>query len=79
MGLITMSITDQKDFMKEVQLKISLRDSIVTSQQEVGDYLLSNIRGVWAFRTVTSTVHRTHKCPTERPVGFSGILDHQEN
>lgn len=79
MGLITMSITDQKDFTKEVQLKISVRDSIVTSQQEVEDYLLGNIRGVWVFRNVTSTVHRTHKCPTERPIGFSGIPDHQES
>ena len=74
-----MSITDQKDFTKEVQLKISVRDSIVTSQEEVGYYLLGNIRGVWVFRNVTSTVHRTHKCPTERPIGFSGIPDHQES
>ena len=65
--------------MKEMQLKISLRDSIVTSQEEVGNYLLGNIRGVWVFRNVTSTVHKTHKCPTERLVGFSSILDHQEN
>lgn len=78
MGLITMNITDQKDFMWEVQLKISLRDPIVTSQQEVGDSLLVNISGVWVFRNVTSSLHTTHKCPTERPVGFNGILDHQE-